>query len=215
MIYILAIVTVAALAVLYNFLPNKRFFVGFCAVLIIIFCVSSIISGRRNHEEQLTREQIETIQQQEKIFADWYAEYQKDIDTLDRNWQLYHSIIENLKTAEIYEYSTYEQLEELEQNTIEEQIKIHQLQPPTELDDETKNILNEVIHKTQIYADAQTKTISMAKDSATPEKVPDIEFLNRRLNDITIRESPAGLFVATEISAIREKFVLPEEEDFK
>ena len=161
----------------------------------------------------MTRDQIESIRYQQKIFGDWYAAYQKNIDALDRNWQLYYQIAETLKTAEIYEYSTYEQLKELEVAAIDEQMKIYNLEVPRELDDESHILLSSVINKTKIYSDAQVKIISSVCVAANPEGAEDFDLaaLNRKIKDITLRESPAGLFTATEISAIRDKLVVPGE----
>ena len=55
--------------------------------------------------------------------------------------------------------------------------------------------------KTQRYAEAQTRTITLSVQAATPPV--ELEILQARLNDIMIRESPEGLFTAQEISAIR------------
>ena len=211
MVYFFVILGVAALIALYKFLPNRKIFICFCATLITVFCVSAIIQMRYNTEEVVSRVQIEEIRQQQKIFGDWYAAYQKDIEHLDRNWQLYHSIIKNLKTAEIYELSTYEQFVELETDALEEQAKIHALKIPAGLNQEYAVLLQEIIKKTQNYVDAQTKTISAAKMAADPAKFLDLRNLNRMIKDITIRESPAGLYTATEIAAIREMLVVPGE----
>ena len=112
MIYLIFILAAAALIALYKFFPNRRIFVYFCATLAIVFCISAYIQMQFNRQEVVSRAQIENIRLQEKIFGDWYAAYQKDIDHLDRNWQLFYSLVDSLKTAEfyeLYEFSTYEQ----------------------------------------------------------------------------------------------------------
>ena len=211
MIYIILIAGIAALIALYRFMPNKKVFICFCATLIIVFCGSAFIQMRYSEEEVISRAQIEDIREQQQIFVDWYAAYQRDIDHLDRNWQLYHSIIKGLKTAEIYELSTYEQLSELEADALEEQAKIHALKVPEDLDLESAALLSEIIKKTQNYVDAQTKTISSTRMAADPAKFLDLKNLNRIIKDLIIRESPAGLYTATEIAAIREMLVVPGE----
>lgn len=211
MMYFIFIAGIAALIALYKFMPNKKVFIFFCVTLIIVFCGSAFIQMRYNEEEVISRAQIEDIREQQQIFVNWYAAYQRDIDHLDRNWQLYHSIIKSLKTAEIYELSTYEQLSELEADALEEQAKIHALKVPAELKPEYAALLSEIIKKTQNYVDAQTKTISGTRMAADPAKFTDLKNLNRMIKDLTIRESPAGLFTATEIAAIREMLVVPGE----
>lgn len=157
MTYIFFAIATAGLVALYKFFPNKKIFAYFCLLLVIVFGVSVFLTSRQTSREKFTRAQIEEIRHQQKIFGDWYAEYQKDIDQLDRNWQLYYNIIDGLKSAEIYEYSTYEQLKDLEREVVDEQIKVHNLTAPPELDENCRQLLNEVIKKTQAYADAQAK----------------------------------------------------------
>ena len=209
MFYILSIVAAIILAVLYKFFPRKKIFVYFCLLLVIVF--SALVNSRQAETEKISQEQIFLLQQQQKIFSDWYAAYQKDIDKLDRNWQLYYDIVETLRTAEVYEQVTFEQLTDLENDVVDEQIKIHNLQPPPELEEDCRIILSEVIRKTQDYSDAQAKTVTAVKAVANPETVKDLGEMNKKIKDITIREVPAGLFTAQEISAIRDKLVLPED----
>lgn len=213
MVYVLFVIATVALVLLYKFFPTKKIFAGFCVLLIIIFGVSSFIQHRKAEQEIITREQIEIIREQQRVFGEWYANYQKDIEQLDRNWQLYYNIVNTLKTAEIYEYTTYEQLKELEWMAIDEQVQVYNLEVPRELDDECHILLSSVINKTKIYSDAQVKVITLVCALANPEGVEDFNLadLNNKIKNITIRESPVGLFTATEISAIRDKLTVPEE----
>ena len=192
-----------ALIVLYKFLPNKKIFPYICVALLAVFVVSSFIQSRYSNEV-MTRAQLEELQNRQKIFGEWYAEYQKDINSLDRNWQRYYGIVETLKTAEIYEYTIYEQLIELESETVNEQQHIHALTVPSELDRESAELLARVIEKTKTYADAQAKTISLTRQAANPAGFKNLNAMNKRINEINIRETPAGLFTATEIAAIRD-----------
>lgn len=211
MVYVLPVIAAAALIALYIFLPNRKIFKYFCATFAIVFCVSAFIRFQHARQEIVSRAQIEEIRQQQQIFSEWYAAYQKDIEHLDRNWQLYHSLVENLKTADIYEFSTYERLSDLEADALDEQTHIHALKIPDGLNSECAALLEEIIRKTQSYVDAQTKTISAVKAAANPDVVANLNALNRRIKDITIRESPAGLFTAAEVSAIRDLLIVPGE----
>ena len=201
MFYGIFIVGIITLAVLYKFLPNKKYFHYLCIMLLTVFFTTAFIQNRYQNET-MTRAQIEELQLRQKIFGEWYADYQKDINSLDRNWQRYYNIVETLKTAEVYEFSTYEQILELE--TVNEQNRIHELKAPSELDETCRELLQNVIDKTKIYVDAQVKTISLTKQAANPETVTDTKIMNRRINEIIIRESPAGLFTASEIAMIRD-----------
>lgn len=203
MIYLFLIAAGVALALLYKFSPTRKGFILICTLLIVVFGVSAFIHGRQTQHE-ITRAQLEHLQEQQKIFGEWYAAYQKDIDRLDRNWQLYHNILDGLKTTDAENFNAeavYQRLKELEDESIDEQIKIHQLNPPLELDRENRDLVRAVIKKTQRYVDAQTRTITLSVRVATPPV--DLESLRLQLSDIMIRESPEGLFTAQEISAIR------------
>lgn len=203
MLYGLLIAATVALIALYKFLPNKKFFPYVCGAVIVIFGASAFIKDYYGNAV-MTRAQLEEFQLQQKIFGEWYADYQEDINSLDRNWQRFYNIVETLKTAEVYEYSTYEQLLDLEQETLAEQKRINKLVVPPELNEECRDLLASVIVKTKTYADAQVKTVSLTRQAADPATVTDVNRMNRRINEITIRETPAGLFTATEISAIRD-----------
>lgn len=203
MFYGIFIVGIIALIALYKFLPNKKYFHYLCIVLLTVFFTSAFIQNHYRNET-MTRAQLESLQLRQKLFGEWYADYQKDINSLDRNWQRYYKIVETLKTAEVYEYSTYEQILELEGETITEQNRIHELKVPPELDETCRELLNSVINKTKTYVDAQVKTISLTKQAANPEVVTDTKVMNKRINEIIIRESPAGLFTASEIAMIRD-----------
>ena len=208
--YFIFFIACASLVLLYKFVPNKKIFSYFCILLCAIFAVSAYINNNSS-QEKISREQIELIQQQQQIFSDWYADYQKDIDRLDRNWQIYFDFVETLKNAEIYERTAYEQISDLEVEVIDEQIKIHNLQVPPELDEDCKIILHELIRKTQNYSDAQAKVVTAVKNLANPETVKDLNDLRQKIKNITVREVPEGLFTAEEISEIRDKLIIPEE----
>lgn len=211
--YLLCIVATAILIALYKFFPNKKIFSYFCIFLCMVFAMSAYINNRHAEKIEVSHEQIETIRNQQKIFSDWYADYQKNIDGLDRIWQIYFDFTDTLKTAKIYEQKDFLQISELEIEAIDEQIKIHNLKVPEKLDDDCKKILSEVIRKTQIYSDAQVKTISAVKNISNPDSVKSLEDLNKKIKNITIRESPTGLFTANEILQIREILTVPEEVD--
>ena len=203
MIYLILIAAGVTLALLYKFSPTRKSFMIICTLLPIVFSVSFFIHGQQARQE-ITRAQLEDLQERQKIFGEWYAAYQKDIDRLDRNWQSYHNILDGLKTVDAQSFNAeavYLRLKELESDMLDEQLKMHKLNPPPELDKENRNLVEVVIRKTQAYVDAQTRTITLSATAATPPV--ELEILKLKLHDIMIRESPEGLFTAQEISAIR------------
>lgn len=204
MIYLFSIVAGVTLVFLYKFSPSQRTFIITCTLLIVVFGASAFVRIHQIEQEQISRAQLEDLQARQKIFSEWYAAYQKDIERLDRNWQSYHNIIESLKTMDTESFNAeaiYLRFKELEQESIDEQLKIYMLAAPQGLDDDNRLFVEAVIIKTQRYVDAQTRTISLSATAATPPT--DLENLQIKLHDIMIRESPEGLFTAQEISAIR------------
>ena len=205
MIYLLAVAAAVALVLLYKFMATRKNFFVICAVLVVVFGVSAFVHNRQVQREEISRAQLEELHERQKIFGDWYASYQRDIDRLDRNWQTYHNIIDGLKTMDADSFNAeavFLRLKELEQESIDEQIKIYGLTVPQLLDEESRTLLENVIRKTKDYVDAQTKTISLSVEAARPPA--ELETLKLKLHDIMIRESPEGLFTAQEISAIRD-----------
>lgn len=204
MIYLLLIAATVALALLYKFSPTPKTFIIICTLLVFVFGASAFIRVQQVEQEQITRAQLEELQEQQKIFGEWYAAYQKHIDRLDRNWQSYHNIVDGLKSVDADNFNaeaTHARLIDLEQETLDEQIKIYMLTAPQGLHSDKRALVEAVIQKTQRYVDAQMRTISLSEDAAVPPV--ELETLKLRVHDIMIRESPEGLFTAQEISAIR------------
>ena len=205
MIYVLFVAATVALVLLYKFLPTRKNFMIVCGVVIFVFGISAFVHNQQTQREEFSRAQLEELQARQKIFGEWYASYQRDIDSLDRNWQTYHNIIDGLQTMDVNSFNAeavYLRLRELEQESIDEQIKIYGLTAPQLLDEESRALVENVIRKTKDYVDAQTRTISMSAKAA--QSVTELETLKLKLHDIMIRESPEGLFTAQEISAIRD-----------
>ena len=207
---ILLTAALVSIIVLYKFLPNRKVFVYFCVSMLLMFCAGAFFGLQAKSDTSMDEAQRDERLRQEKFFIDWYSGYQKDIEQLDRNWQLYHSIVDNYKTNKADLANTFERLQELERDVLDEQIRIHTMEPPAQLDSECSKLLSQVIRKTQLYVDAQMQTISLTKDAANPELITfeDHNELSRRFQDIMIRESPVGLFTASEISALLDYFAV-------
>lgn len=205
MIYLLTVAAAVALVLLYKFLPTRKNFVVICAVLVVVFGVSAFVTTRQAQREEISRAQLEELQARQKIFGDWYASYQRDIDRLDRNWQTYHNIVDGLQSVDADSFNAealHLRFRELEQESIDEQIKIYGLTAPQSLDEQSRTHVEEIIRKTKDYVDAQTRTISLSATAA--QSITELEPLKLKLHDIMIRESPEGLFTAPEVSAIRD-----------
>lgn len=206
---ILLTAALVSIFVLYKFLPNRKVFAYFCVSMLLMFSAGAFFGLQaKSDDHSIDEAQRDARLQQEKYFIDWYSDYQKDIEQIDRNWQLYHSIVDGYKTDKSDLAQTFERLQELERDVLDEQLRIHTLAPPEQLDSECSELLEQIIRKTQQYVDAQMQTISLTKNAANPELViiEDREALSRRFQEIMIRESPVGLFTASEISALRDYF---------
>ena len=205
MIYLLTVAAAVALVLLYKFLPTRKNFVAICAVIVVVFAVSAFVTTRQAQREEISRAQLEELQARQKIFGDWYASYQRDIDRLDRNWQTYHNIVDGLQSVDANSFNAealHLRLRELEQESIDEQIKIYGLTVPQLLDEQSRTHVEEIIRKTKDYVDAQTRTISLS--ATATQSITELEPLKLKLHDIMIRESPEGLFTAPDVSAIRD-----------
>lgn len=205
MIYLLIVAATIALVLLYKFMATRKNFFVICAVLVVVFGISAFVHSRQVQQEEISRAQLEVLHERQKIFGDWYAAYQRDIDSLDRNWQTYHNIIDGLQTMDADSFNAeavYLRFKELEQESLDEQIKIYGMTAPQLLDEESRTLVENVIRKTKDYVDAQTRTISLSVKAA--QSPVELEPLKLKLHDIMIRESPEGLFTAQEISAIRD-----------
>ena len=181
--------------------------------MVIVFLIAGFISRTQQPQEPLNESELYELQKQQKIFTDWYTDYQKNIDELDRNWQSYHHIIENFKIDNIDEDELHERLEKLEKEVRIEQVNIYTLKPPEGISDSCSTLIDEMLKKTQRYVDAQSQTISLTRSAVEEEGFVKAKHDDQvhMLQNIIIRESPTGLFTANELSAILNYFTLPED----
>ena len=207
---ILLTVALVSIVVLYKVLPNRKVFFYFCVSMLLMFCAGAFFGLQAKSDSAVDEAQRGERLRQEKFFIDWYSQYQKDIEQLDHNWQLYHSIIDAYEHEKSDLPNTFNRLQELEREVLIEQVHIHALQPPPELNAECNELVGRVIRKTQLYVDAQAQTITLTRIAANPDSfsTEDHQSLSRQFQDIMIRESPVGLFTATEISALRDYFAV-------
>ena len=208
---LLILFTVTSLIILYKFLPNRKIFFYFCLSLVIVFAIAAFIARSQQPQEEMNEAQRYALIEQQKIFIGWYTNYQKDIDQLDRNWQLYHSTIESFNEDNIDVDILHERLVNLESEARIEQVHIYTIKPPPGLGEECTELVETMLNKTRLYSDAQTQTISLTRLAVESEELLNLDHKEQIqwLQDIIIRESPTGLFTANELSAILNYFVLP------
>ncbi|SFT50793.1 hypothetical protein SAMN02910356_00864 [Selenomonas sp. GACV-9] len=206
-LYILSAAALILLVLLYRCLPNKKIFYWFCLTLAVAGGIVYFLwPAKEPAPAVMSEEEINYHLEQQQIFATWYAGYQRDISELDRNWQWYHQILENFKQDNISIQTTYVRLKQLDQDSQQLRDRISHNAPPVTLNDGCYDLLIEVMKKTTNYADAQYRTIALTKAAADPANLRsnDQAEQSRMLQSIMIRESPAGLYTAKEIAAIRD-----------
>ena len=212
--YILAAAGLVLLVLLHRYLPNKKIFACFCLTLVLADSIAyKFWPAPEPTVPPISEQERYELMQQQQIFAAWYADYQRDLEELDRNWQWYHQIIENFKEDSISIQTAYVRLKQLDQDSqqLRDRIALHV--PPVALNDGCYDLLTEVVNKTNTYAEAQYRTIALTRAAADPVnlKTDDQAQQSRMLQTIMIRESPVGLYTAKEITAIRQYLDIPEE----
>ena len=214
-LYFLLAVIVVLLILLHHYIARKRVFWLFFAVLLFTGGVSWYLYPRQEPAPpSLTQEERDELAAQQEIFAAWYRDYQKQVDQLDNNWQRYHHILENFKEDNISIQTAYVRLTQLEKDSGELRERIARHTPPRELTDANYDLVTSITVKTNAYADAQYRTIALSKAAADPANIRsnDQEEQSRMLQSIMNRESPAGLFIASEVGALRDNLTLPADE---
>ena len=214
LVYMLAAIGIFLLLLLYHYLPNKKIFACFCLTLLLAGAIAyKFWPAPAPTPAPISEQERYELMQQQQIFAAWYADYQRDLDELDRNWRWYHQIIENFKSDNISIQTTFVRLKQLDQDSqqLRDRIALHA--PPVALNDGCYDLLTEVVNKTNAYADAQYRTIALTRAAADPAnlKTDNQAEQSRMLQTIMIRESPVGLYTAKEITAIRQYLDIPEE----
>lgn len=199
-----AALVILLLFLIQRFFPRRNIFAIFCVVLLCAGAAFYMTQAEKT--EPMTAEEREHIAEQQMLVADWYADYQWMIDEMDHNWRQYHRILSDFDADVIDLTTAYERLNELDTEAVKTLDTLERMEPPLKLDDENYDLVTAIILKTRAYATEQRHTIRHTANVADPEhQLTDVqEEQSRRLRDVMRSESPAGLFTAKEISALRE-----------
>ena len=187
-----------------RFFPRRRIFAIFCAVLL---CAgAAFLVTHKEKAEPLTAAQRDHIAEQQMLVADWHAEYQGFIEQMDHNWRQYHRILSDFSEDVVDLTTTHERLNELDVEAMKTLDALERMEPPLALDSDNYDLVTAIILKARAYAGAQRQTIRHTADAADPEhQITEVqEEQSRRLRDVMRSESPAGLFTAKEILALRD-----------
>ena len=195
---------------------TKRRVLKFSVALLMFFIVAAgvgLFYWKDTQKEVQSIERAEHLAEQHRIFSEWYALYQKDVDDLSRNWQLYHHIIDTFKAEDIDLYSCHERLSRLMDDEKLLSARIDERNLPPELDEFLYEKSRVMRDKIRAYSSAQYRTIERSVAAADPSTVhSELQAeQSRDIQEIMIRESPTGLFIADEVYAVREYLAVNEE----
>ncbi len=175
-------------------------------IILITLCLV-LIGGfliKPNSKPVITDEMRYAMEEERKLAATWYEVHQKNIDRLDRNFRLYHDILENYREGAITREECAEQLISLENDARETLLNVRNNLPSTDLQDTSYDLTVAIREKTVRYAEAMYHSIGKVRLAA--ENNGNFEVLD----DIRARENPIGLFVAKEVVALRNALEVKE-----
>lgn len=214
LIYALGALALGLLFLLYKKTRNPKAFYGFAGTILLAGAAAYFAwPAARPPAEEMSQQQRYELMHEQQVFALWYEDYQKDLNELDRNWQWYHHILESFKEDNISLQTIHARLKQLELDSNQLKERMAGRKPPLELSDYTYDQTAQLLDKTNDYVEAQCRTISLTRAAADPALMPatDQQEQSRLLQTVMLKESPVKLFIADEVSAIRQQLELPKE----
>ena len=207
LIYVLMVGVILLLIILFRYLP-RRVFLIFVTLLAVLSGIVFRIQTAEREPEPLTIEERATIARDQELFTPWWGTYQKQIAELDRNWTRYHQILTDAKEGESNLAITYARLVDLERDTQDLRTHIEKNVPPTELSDRVYDPIAVIVRKTNDYAAAEQKAITLTRAAADPAAMREQNPAEqaRLLELVMLRESPVALFISDEVGIIRRYF---------
>ena len=208
LIYVLMVGVILLLIILFRYLP-RRVFLIFVTLLAVLSGIVFRIQTAERAPEPLTIEERATIARDQELFTPWWGTYQKQIAELDRNWTRYHQILADAKEGESNLAITYARLVDLERDTQDLRTHIEKNAPPTELSNRVYDPIAVIVRKTNDYAAAEQKAITLTRAAADPAAMREQNPAEqaRLLELVMLRESPVALFISDEVGIIRRYFV--------
>lgn len=207
LIYVLMVGVILLLIILFRYLP-RRVFLIFVTLLAVLSGIVFRIQTAERAPEPLTIEERATIARDQELFTPWWGTYQKQIAELDRNWTRYHQILADAKEGESNLAITYARLVDLERDTQDLRTHIEKNAPPTELSNRVYDPTAVIVRKTNDYAAAEQKAITLTRAAADPATMREQNPAEqaRLLELVMLRESPVALFISDEVGIIRRYF---------
>ena len=207
LIYALVVLVLLLLILLFRYLPH-RIFIVFVALAAVLCAIVVHMQLPERAPAPLTQEQRAAIARDQDYFMPWWTAYQKQVAELDRSWTRYHQILSDAKAGNVRLSVTRERLSSLEQDMQEQRSRIEKNAPPLELSDDVYDHLASILSKTDDYAAAQQKAVTLTRAAAESAamKEKDAAAQARLLELVMLRESPVALFIEDDIAAVRDYF---------
>ena len=207
LIYVLMVGVILLLIILFRYLPRRVFFI-FVTLLAVLGGIVFRIQMAERAPEPLTIEQRAAIAHDQELFMPWWEMYQKQIVELDRDWTRYHQILADAREGESDIAITYARLVNLERDMQDLRTRMEKSSPPTELSDRVYDPIAVIVSKTNDYAAAEQKAITLTRAAADPTTMKEQNPAEqaRLLELVMLRESPIALFIGDEVGAIRRYF---------
>ena len=183
LIYVLAGIALLLLLILFRYLPRRIFFIFALLLAVLGGGIFQLRTAGRETPPP-TEEQIAARSRDQAFFTQWWSAYQKDIVAL--------------KTP-------YARLAELERDMQDVRARMGKNAPATEMSDALYDLIAVMISKTDAYAAAEQKAVTLTRAAADPaamqEKNPAEQV--RLLELVMLRTAPVALFIEDEIGAAR------------
>lgn len=170
--------------------------------IIIITCVGFLLLGYKLFKPApppiVTEEMKIEREFQRNLAASWYEVHQKNIDQLDRNFRSFHDILEGIREEKLSYEEAHTRLLDLEENARNTLFNVRNNLPDTRLSDNYYDLIASIREKTVRYSEAAYHVIGKVR--VAHENNANYE----TLDNIRVRNTPTGLFVANEVVNLRE-----------
>lgn len=195
-------------------MEKKIIRVAFVLVVVLAgFALGFIVFGDKKDGALSATEQKAQIQRDRELFVDWYEDYKHNLEQLDFCWQQYHRIRRDYLSEEIDGETAAERLKTLRQKQVLIIEDIHREIPPQTLTPKFYEKVVPLYKKLTLYSTAQGNAVASSLallNGENLERFEDAE-LARKLEETAVAESPAALFTAGDIAAVRSHLELPGE----
>lgn len=184
---------------------KKKNFIVIGVVFALVFAFVGYRFFRPAPKPIITKEMRIEREFQRNMAASWYEVHQKNIDRLDRNFRSLNDIMEGIREEKLSPEEANERLVILEENAQNTLSSVRNNLPDTKLSDAYYDLLVSIREKTIRYAESAYYAIAkirIEKANNAPYEV---------LDNIRVRDIPAGLFVANEVVTLRESLEVKEE----